>query len=369
MLEANKPASVRARAALVRERASRRVCQEVVSCDSYRKTTIVDAASGQSDNLLREGVRRSPRNGLGRCELRAAGGSSSNSHSFMGGWWVRSMFPFVWNADDSWAALAMILVVLVLVTVLGLVVAAIGWAGLRVARTIGALVFLFGLMSLICFSLEWQSLWWWSIPPIYAGWLALTAWRGRELSPRRPFQFTLRGLLTFVLAITLTMGGAITYYRRQHAEERLIAQLDSRTITVHQWTFGRASYILLNPGNEQEFSQSMAVLRQLGDLRSLQVNNGDKLPTSITEQLGELTNLRTISVQHLPLRDADLKPLGRLVRLESLDLDGSMLTDSGLHHLYPLKRLTRLWLYHTDATQLTSQGRQQLRATLPYLQD
>ena len=88
-----------------------------------------------------------------------------------------------------------------------------------------------------------------------------------------------------------------------------------------------------------------------------------------TEQLGELTNLRTISVQHLPLRDADLEPLGRLTRLESLDLDGSMLTDAGLRHLYPLKRLTRLWLYRTDATQLTSQGRQQLRAMLPYLQD
>ncbi len=273
------------------------------------------------------------------------------------------------NPDDSLVWGAMILIVLLLVTILGLVVAAIGWARSRVARTMGAMVCLFGVVSLICFLLEWPRLWWWSVPPIYAGWLAFSAWRSRESPLRRPLQFTVSGLLTFMLAISLTIGGATTYYQRQQVEERLIAQLDRRTIDVYRWTFGRASYILLNPKNEQDFYQCMNVLRQLGDLRSLQINNGHKLPTNITVQLGELAHLRTISVQHLPLRDANLEPFGRLTHLESLDLEGSLLTDAGLRHLYPLKRLSRLQLYNVDATKLTSQGIQKLRARLPRLKD
>ena len=259
--------------------------------------------------------------------------------------------------------------VCLLVTVVGLAIAVLGWCGSRGGIILGALLGLAGVASLGCTWLSYPRLWWINVPPIYAAWLAVAAWRSRADSGAGPrFRFGMRGMLGFVLAITLLLGGAAEYYGRQRAEQRIVAQLNSRQTDV-EWSFGRASRVLMTPGTDQDFMQTVERLKELSDLRTLQVNNGSRLSASVTAQLAELTSLRQLFLQHVPVSDSDLEPLGRLWRLELLELEGSGLTDEGLARFYPLKNLKRLYLYNADPRKVTPQGMQRLRAEIPTLED
>lgn len=253
-------------------------------------------------------------------------------------------------------------------TVLGLVVAAIGWGGARAGMIVGALVMLLGAAVLVdALVSPWPGLWWISAVPIYAGWLAMSAWRRRGDSVKRlPVRFRLRGLLLFVVVFSIVLGGVTMYTATERFEQQLVAPLRG-IVNVHQSVFGRADFIILHAESEADFDRAMAALDELDAIRSLQVNESNVPAARATRRLAGLTSLRWLSLQHLRVGDADLEPLGKLRRLETLELDASQLTDAGLVHLYPLKRLEKLYLYHADPQKVTPQGLKRLHAELPNL--
>lgn len=261
------------------------------------------------------------------------------------------------------------LLILYSVTLLGLVVAVVGWGGARAGMIVGAVLGLAGVASMVYTLLSpWPRLWWASVVPIYAAWLAMAAWRSRVGTARRqPFRFGLRGLLTFVLVASVLVGGAAVHYQQEQSEQRIVARLDPRKVYVYSSAFGRISSVILYPENEPDLLAGIAALEHFRELRRLQVTNENILPGSTTRQIARLTSLCSLSVQNLAVTDADLEPLGKLWRLEELQLDASQLTDAGLLHLYPLKRLKKLYLYGRDPQRITPQGIQRLHAELPNL--
>jgi hypothetical protein len=171
-------------------------------------------------------------------------------------------------------------------------------------------------------------------------------------------------LLVAVCAIVI--GGIMAYYRGERYEQQVLAPLRG-IVDVHQTAFGRADFVILHAENEKRFNDAMVALSQLDQLRSLQVNESNVPPRGAVRQFAQLTSLRWLSLQHLPVTDPDLEPLGNLERLETLELDGSRLTDAGLVHLYPLKRLNKLYLYGADPQKVSAQGLKRLHAELPNL--
>jgi hypothetical protein len=254
------------------------------------------------------------------------------------------------------------------VTVLGLVVALIAWAGARAGTVVGALILLVGVANLVYTLLTpWPRLWWVSIGPIYAGWLAMSAWRGRGGSLQRlSFRFRLRGLMLLVAVCAIVIGGIMAYYRGERYEQQVLAPLRG-IVDVQRTAFGRADFVILHAENEKKFKEAMAALAQLDQMRSLQVNESNVPPDAAMRQFAQLTSLRWLLLQRLPVADADLEPLRNLERLEMLELDGSRLSDAGLVYLYPLKRLNKLYLYGADPQKVSAQGLKRLHAELPNL--
>jgi hypothetical protein len=256
----------------------------------------------------------------------------------------------------------------VLLTVLGLAVALVGWGGGRAGLAVGALVLLAGAANLAYTLLTpFPRMWWASVVPIFAGWLAISAWRARGTATARlPFRFGLRGLMLLTLASAAVIGGVVAYSRAERFEAELLAPLRG-VVDVYRTAFGRAKFVILHAGSEQNFDRAIAALKQLDDLHDLQINESNVPPGRAMRELAQLTSLRWLSLQHLPVTDPDLAPLGNLRGLEELELDGSRLTDAGLVHLYPLKRLRKLYLYNADPQKVTPTGLARLHAALPNL--
>ena len=77
-----------------------------------------------------------------------------------------------------------------------------------------------------------------------------------------------------------------------------------------------------------------------------------------------LTNLESLDLEGTPITDAGLAHLEGLTKLAYLDLSGFQVTDVGLVHL---KGLTNLNLGYTRNTRVTDGGVKNLQRTLPNL--
>jgi len=279
------------------------------------------------------------------------------------------MSPFsVMSADPITFAAVHALVLLCVVP--GLLLALVGWAGARTGIVLGALVCLAGVASLV-FTLfsPWARLWWLGVPPIYVGWLTMSAWRARlQTAGRQPLRFTLRGLAVFIFTLCALLGGIAVYYGQQRSEESLIAELDPQSSYVNNWAFGRVDSVSLNDDSDEGLAKALATLRQLHGLRELWIDDGRfGCSGSVTQQLRDMTTLEVLYLRTAQLANADLQPLAGLQRLDSLHLNAQDLTDDGLQYLYPLKHLKKLDIYNRDPRKISRQGLQRLCAALPQL--
>jgi hypothetical protein len=167
--------------------------------------------------------------------------------------------------------------------------------------------------------------------------------------------------------IGLVLGGIVSQNRQTRIEEEAAAILESlpasRKVEI-VWRFGRVTdVVFLTLPNPADIDRAVDALERFSQLRALQING--PAPGRITQQLGRLTALRSLSAQGVSVTDEDLAPLANLSHLENLELDGRQLTDAGLVHLSGLKRLRGLHLY--GANQITAKGMANLRAQLPVI--
>jgi Leucine Rich Repeat (LRR) protein len=162
-----------------------------------------------------------------------------------------------------------------------------------------------------------------------------------EKQERRPFQFSLRSLLVFVLLVSIGMswlGVKIGRARKQREAVEAIEKAggsagyeDFTNTSVPNWA--RAVF-----GDDFFFS-----VRAVG---ASDPNFGDEEAA----YLKELTSLTALSLSYTQVTDAGLMYLKGLTSLSFLDLDDTQVTDAGLVHLKELTDLSTLYLAHTQVT-------------------
>lgn len=275
------------------------------------------------------------------------------------------------NGLDADIALNVVLPLLFsIVLLMGIAAFGIAWGGRRVGMLIGVLGLAVGLYGCGVLLFTAPQLCWISVIPVGIGAATLRAWY-HHAGPATAnwLRFDLRALLALILFIGLVLGGIISQYRQMQLEEDVVARIESLTgrsgNNFVKWRFGRVhgAYFLvpLNPAN---FDQVADELERFSQLHELQIN-GANLPGRVTQRIGHLTALRSLSVQHTSVSDDDLRPLERLKDLEHLELEADQLTDAGLVHLRSLQRLRVLNLYKIN--QITPAAMASLRSGLPQL--
>ena len=174
---------------------------------------------------------------------------------------------------------------------------------------------------------------------LVVAWL-LPARQTEGVSQRRPFQFSLRTLLLFVLVLSLLaswLAVTLEQTRRQKAVLAHLAEYDH----VAYWRYG-----YLGKGEANEIPLGYVIdLRLWGDQRSAPKDD------DLAHLVG-LTELQALTIQNCPgVTDAGLVHLGKLSKLEDLDLNHcTNVGDGGLEHLKGLSRLESLNLAGTRGT-------------------
>jgi Leucine-rich repeat (LRR) protein len=83
------------------------------------------------------------------------------------------------------------------------------------------------------------------------------------------------------------------------------------------------------------------------------------------DAVGKLVSLESLDLDYTQVGDAGVAKLAGLTKLVNLELDSVDLTDAGVSHLTGLRSLRQLDLYHTL---ISEKGFQQLKNALPNCQ-
>jgi hypothetical protein len=109
----------------------------------------------------------------------------------------------------------------------------------------------------------------------------------------------------------------------------------------------------------------LATVGRLMRLESLNLRAIDR-SSSVTDDwlthLEGLTELRSLSLSNTRVTDAGLAHVEGLTNLRQLFLIDTAVTDAGLRHLRPLRRLERVWV---DGTTVTDAGMSELQQAIP----
>jgi hypothetical protein len=196
----------------------------------------------------------------------------------------------------------------------------------------------------------------------------------------RPFQFTLRRMLVVVTAIAVIFAIAATLVRQEWAVQRIrriggdvneekvflsgTQVTDAGLADLRTLRIGLYDVEVLGLSRTRITDAELVHLRQLPKLRTLFLDG-----TAVTDrglhQLSLLTRMKWLGVGDTHVTDEGLVYLRSMSGLERLDLDGTNITDVGLVHLYGLNNL--VWL-NLERTRVSEDGLAKLRRALPNTQ-
>lgn len=190
-------------------------------------------------------------------------------------------------------------------------------------------------------------------------------------------RFSLKILLLLPVLVSIPMlclASRVHQQRRQMAAVRALDASGALITTQSCWdglSHAFAKRVLGNdffecPCIAVFFSETFGAmeqrhLRSLVDLELL-VFDGCQTTSETFVSVGQLQNLKGLSLHDTPTDDAQLAPLLALRNLELLDLSQTRVTDAAIECLVQLRSLR--WLY-VGQTSITAQGRKDLQAALP----
>jgi hypothetical protein len=181
--------------------------------------------------------------------------------------------------------------------------------------------------------------------------LVMLLWGLVCLLLRRRFQFAVRSLLVFLVAVSVPLGWfawEMRKARRQREAVERIVELggsvgyDYQVDANGDWVDGAES------------TTPIWLRRLLGDDFFCDVMTVDCQLTAFGDNdvrhLQRLANLRTLTLPATQITDKGLAQLGEMTRLEALNLSGTKVTDAGLEHLKGLTSLSGLNVRNTHVT-------------------
>ena len=170
--------------------------------------------------------------------------------------------------------------------------------------------------------------------------VALVLWFATALIFRWRFQFSIRSLLVFAVAVALPFAWLAVGMKRAREQGALVAEIKkSHGIVYYDWQLDEDGGLLPSPR-----PPGPAWLRSfLGD---------DFLADVVSIDYGEVyaAFARIADDQLWQVTEAELAQLERLTKLQSLSLNGGQVTDAGLAHIAGLTRLRHLYLNNTQVT-------------------
>lgn len=192
----------------------------------------------------------------------------------------------------------------------------------------------------------------------------------------RWYQFTLRGLLLFVLLSSLACSWLAVRMERARKQEMAVKTLESFGVAAAYETRANTPAPLKSLLGRDVFEDMVAInlvspsdaelacLDELPGLRRLCMR-GQRVPVtdSALAHLRSLTKLEELSLPCTGITDEGLSNLRGLVRMRRLSLNSTCVGDAGVAHLSSLRRLE--WLY-LSSTRITDAGLRHL-ATLSQL--
>jgi hypothetical protein len=178
-------------------------------------------------------------------------------------------------------------------------------------------------------------------------------------SRRRWLRISVRALLLLVLFIGCWLGWMVRAARIQRETVAAIQGAGGRVLYDWEWENGY-------PKNEGPWAPKWLVDRlgidYFGSVVYVEFNVFDTYGMTTSENAGfDATRLQSYRQRF----DAALAHVGRLRRLEELELSTSEVTDAGLKHLMELTALKKLDLENTN---VTDAGVQELQKALPKLE-
>jgi len=180
------------------------------------------------------------------------------------------------------------------------------------------------------------------------------------VSRRRWLRISVRGLIILVLAIGGWLGWMVRSARIQREAVEAIQGAGGRIMYDWEWENGYPTK------NEGPWAPRWLVDRlgidYFGSVVYVEFNVFD----AFVMTMGEDTGIDAAKLRSYRRRlDSALAQVGRLRRLEELELSSSEVTDAGLKHLMGLTALKKLGL---GSTQVTDAGVQELQRALPNLE-
>jgi len=226
-----------------------------------------------------------------------------------------------------------------------------------------------------------------------AAMLLMLAWFAAALIFRRRFQFGIRSLLVFVVAVALPcsrLAAQMRQAKEQKEAVQAISQLGGRVTYDYEYPpvppgqsssramhppgpawlrnllgadfFAAVVQVTLDAASSGRFTDAdLRHLRALPGLEDL-ILGDTRVTDRGLEQLKGLGQLRKLSLSGGQFTDAGIGRLSGLPRLAELCLWRTQVTDAGLQSLGKSATLVRVW---TDSARITAEGEERFRHSAP----
>lgn len=215
-----------------------------------------------------------------------------------------------------------------------------------------------------------------------------TTKRAWYLPSRRWLRFSLRGLLLFMLLLSLPLGWLGMKLANKREERKLVEQIEATEGTVNyasdyksghetwrpaaDWLgellgqehlFDHVEYINWHPGMQPFDTKDVLsrLIKQAPYLKEIVVSGID-LGDAEMEDFKRLTQLKHLELVGAPITDKGIASLAHLPELNELRLDFTDLSDDGLNALTGLRERSEL---HFTGTQVTRAGLERFNQTRP----
>jgi hypothetical protein len=181
-------------------------------------------------------------------------------------------------------------------------------------------------------------------------------WRGS-------LRFSVRGLIVLVIVVGAGLGWIV---RQAHVQRDAVAAIEEAGGSVRydwEWSNGKSS-----PGGKPwapRWLVNLIGVDYFGHVTAV-VSHHMSAATSdaVTAQVGRLTRVQSLNLHDSSISDSGLMHLKVLTNLTVLLLYRTQVSDAGLVHL---KGLTNLSYLQLDGTQVTDAGVKELKRALPSL--
>ena len=170
---------------------------------------------------------------------------------------------------------------------------------------------------------------------------------------RKYLRFRMRGLILFVLLFGVALGWLVRSAHIQRDAVAAIGRAGGQVLYEPIWPFAQRGLRAKRKASTPAWLTGSRGVDYLAGVRVVTLNGSSQVDDHTLDHIGRLSRLEGLELTGSSVRDSGLVHLKRLHNLRWLDLDNTRLTDAGIANL---SGLTGLMALNLSDTLLTDQG-------------